>query len=452
VPVDNKDFAPRIGFAYRPDGFAEKFVVRGGYGLFYDTYNRYYDGTQFDKDIIYSETAASYTPPTGNETQSTAVVRNLWAPPTSADATFALPSYQFGYNQVNWPGNHNPYNQQWNFDTEYSLTQTLLLDVGYVGGHGVRQPAYNIIGAAAPPAVAGDVCNNLADRSLATGTNAYCLTDANFQPIDTREPYPNMPPYLYANENGYGTSYNALQVQLIERSLHGLVYHLNYTFSKTMDTTSGINNIYGEPDLIQDNRNPGAMYGLAASNEKHRFVATYSYEVPHHIFHSALLNAVSGGWTTSGVYQLASGFPFSISGSESADQEGIYYASRFLANSTYQSTHGFKRTLSEYFDTSKYSNPELGTYGNTNKSPETTPYFTNWDSSFGKTTHIGERQSVLFRAEYFNLGSTWHSNTNLIFPQGSVSSGTFGSLINPSYGNVSLFNPHTLQLTAQYTF
>ena len=158
------------------------------------------------------------------------------------------------------------------------------------------------------PKVAGDPCNSLADASLATGTNAFCATDPNFQPIDTRTPYKNMPPYLYANQNGFGTSYNALQAQLIERASHGLTLHLNYTYSKTMDVTSAINLVNGEPALIQDNNNPGGMYGLAASNEKHRVVATYAYEVPHHAFHQAWLSALAGGWTTSGVYQLAGGF------------------------------------------------------------------------------------------------------------------------------------------------
>lgn len=426
-------------------------MVRGGFGIFYDLYNRYYDGTQFDKDGIYNEAAAVYTPVTGQETQSSAVVRNLWASPTTADQSFSAVNYQFPYNQVNWPGNKNPYNEQWSLDTQYSLAKSLLLDIGYVGGHGVRQSAYRIIGAASRPSVAGDPCNSLADTSLATGTLAYCLSDPNFQPVDTREPYPNMPPYLYANENGYGTSYNALQVQLIERAFHGLTYHLNYTFSKTMDETSAINNIDGEPALIQDSMNPSAQYGLAASDQKHRLVATYAYEVPN-FFHSGLLNAVTSGWTASGVYSLASGFPFAVYGSESADQEALDYGGRFLANSTYQKTPGFKSTLSHYFDTAKYSNPELGTYGNTNKSPEVGPFQENWDASFGKTTHFLDTMSLLFRAEYFNLGGSWHSAPYNYCCNTTVSSGSFGTIVNPTYGNVSLFNPHVLQLTAQYSF
>jgi hypothetical protein len=449
VPIDNKDFAPRVGFSFRPP-MSEKFVIRGGFGMFYGLYNRYYDGTQYDKDSLYNEAAASYPSPSGTESQSTAVVSNLWSPPVNSDQLFATPGWEFPFNQVNWPTNHNPYDEQWSLDTEYSLTPTLLLDIGYVGDHGLRQPSQDILGVATPPTVAGDPCNSTVDISLASSA---CLSDPNFQPIDTREPYPNMPPYLYGNNNGFQSTYNGLQVQLIQRAMHGLTYHVNYTYSKTMDLTSGINLIDGEPGLIQDPHHPYQEYGLSASDQTQRLVATYAYEVPRDLFRVHGLNWLLSGWSTSGVYQLASGFPFSIAGGESADQMGEYYASRIQANSTYQNAAGFSKTLGENFDVSKYSTPPLGRYGNTNKSPERTPYFTNLDASFGKTTHIAERQALLIRAEVFNLGSTWHNNNNnLLFPDATVTDSNFGSLINASYGSVSLWNPRTLQLTAQYSF
>jgi hypothetical protein len=451
VPIDKKDFAPRIGFAYRPS-FTNKFVLRGGYGIFYGTYNRYYDGTQFDKNTIYDEAAAPYNATTGSETQSTAVLKNLWAPPISSAQSFSLPSYQFPYNQINWPGNHSPYDQQWSLDTEYSLNETLMLDVGYVGDVGRRQPSQDIIGAGTPPTVANDPCNSLADASLATGTNANCLKDPNFQPIDTRIPYKNMPPYFYANINGFSSSYNALQVQLIQRTRNGVTFHANYTWSKTMDLTSGINNIYGEPNLIQNPHDPYQMYGYAASDQTHRFVLTFLYEVPEHLVHIPHTDWLFSGWTASGVYQLASGFPFSIPAGEPQDQMGLFYAGRILANSTFQKTPGFKKTLRNYFDTSKYSTPPLGRYGNTNKSPERGPYFTNLDAAFGKTTHFGGSRSLITRAEFFNLGSTWHSSVGKLFPDSTVTDSTFGTLITPIYGNLSLWNPRLLQLTAQFNF
>jgi hypothetical protein len=447
VPIDNKDFAPRLGFSFQA---MPKLVIRGGYGIFYGLYNRYYDGTQFDKDSLYNLSAAVYPSPTGTETQSTAVLRNLWSAPISADALFESPGWEFPYNQANWPGNHNPYDEQWMFDTEYALRATLMLDVGYVGDHGLRQPSQDIIGAGLPPRVAGDPCNSTVDISQAS---AACLADPNMQPIDTREPWPNMPPYFYANINGFQSTYNGLQAQLIERGWRGLTYHLNYTYSKTMDVTSGINNIYGEPSLIQDPQNPYQEYGLAASDETHRVVATYTYAVPQ-FFHRRAMNWLTAGWTTNGIYQVGSGLPFNIGANVSADQMGEYYTGRFNANSTFQNSANFHKTLTESFDISKYSNPELGRYGNTNKSPERTPYLENFDVNFGKNTDFGEGRALLIRADFFNLGGTWHSPyVGEVFPSSNVSAGNFGSVIpNQQLGNISLWNQHYLQLTGQINF
>lgn len=455
VDIDNKDFGPHVGFSYQA---MPKLVLRGGFGIFYGLYNRYYDGTQYDKDTIYDETAAPYPAPSGTETASTAVLSNLWSPPISADQLFVTPGWEFPFNQTNWPHNHNPYDEQWMLDTEYSITPTLMIDLGYVGDHGLRQPSQDIIGAAAPPRVANDSCNSLVDISQATGGDAYCLSDPNFQPMDTREPWPNMPPYFYANINGFQSSYNALQAQFIERAWRGLTYHVNYTYSKTMDVTSGVNNLYGEPSLIQDPHHPYQEYGLAASDETHRLVATYTYAVPQ-FFHTRALNWIASGWTSNGIFQLGSGLPFSIGAGEPADQMGEYYTGRYNADSTFHGRAGFKSTLNEYFDTSKYSTPPLGRYGNTNKSPERTPYIENFDANFGKNTNFNETTSLLLRVDYFNMFGSWHSpigpqgTTGLMFPSATVTNSNFGSLLqNEQVGNVSLWNPHTLQLTGQFTF
>jgi hypothetical protein len=179
--------------------------------------------------------------------------------------------------------------------------------------------------------------------------------------------------------------------------------------------------------------------------------------VPDHLFSSHLLNRVVSGWTTSGIYQLGSGLPFNISSPET-DQMGEIYGSRINANSTFHDSPGFKRTLSEYFDVTKYSSPLLGRYGNTNKSPERTPYIQNFDANFGKNTHIAESMNLLIRLDVFNLGGTWHSpysptgQNGSMFPQGNLTASNFGELINTNYGNVSLWNPHVLQLTGQITF
>jgi hypothetical protein len=191
-------------------------------------------------------------------------------------------------------------------------------------------------------------------------------------------------------------------------------------------------------------------------------VATYTYELPAgqgHALNVRGLNWLIGGWNTSGIYQIASGFPFVVIGGVSNDQTSGNggWAGRIRADYTGQHVAGFHRSLSEYFDTTQYAQPQLGRYGNVRRGSERTPYFTNFDASFGKTFSITERQKLLYRAEIFNLGSTWHSSTSAgtgLFPDNNVADSTFGSLLhnNPQIGNANLFNPRIIQMGLQYTF
>lgn len=457
VHLDKKDFAPRIGFSYRPPTL-DKLVIRGGYGLFYDTYNRFYDGTQFDENSLYTLNPAPINSGTGAESASPIQLSGLWQAPLTAVQAFSLPSYEGPFGQVYWPGNHNPYNQQWSLGYQYAIKENLLLDMNYVGSHGVHEATQLLINVAFLPKTAGDSCNNLLDASQANSSNG-CATDPNFQPVDSRQQWSNLPPTLYANANLFSSSYNSLQVQLIQRPVRGFSYHLNYTYSKSMDETSGINNIDGEDNLLQDPHHPNLSYGLSASDQTHRVVATYDYQVPSgigHFLNVPRLNWLLGGWTTSGIYQIASGFPFAVYGGVQEDQTtGNNWPGRYLANSTFQKSAGFKSSNTKWFDTSKYSTPELGTYGNSGKAPERTPFFTNFDASLGKVFKITETQQVKFRAEMFNVGATWHSSAQLLEPDSTVTDSNFGSLLtstNSAIGVVNHFSPHTIQLGLQYNF
>jgi hypothetical protein len=141
VPIDKKDFAPHIGLAWRP--FAtDRFVVRAGCGIFYDTYMRYYNLVQnFDNNQLQTEFANNtYSSGTGFESVSPEPSLNqLWLPTISSAQFFSTtqPWNSPGFsspilNQVNWPQNHNPYNQQWTLDTQFAVRPDLLPDIGRV--------------------------------------------------------------------------------------------------------------------------------------------------------------------------------------------------------------------------------------------------------------------------------------------------------------------------------
>ncbi len=475
VPQDKKDFAPRIGVSWRP--FAtDRFVVRAGYGIFYDSYMRYYDQVQnFDSNSLQNLSPASYPSSTGTGTgYSGPSLDQLWSPPVAGLNVFTFPTWDsndfintnFILNQVPWPKNHNPYNEQWTFDVQYALRPTLLLDIGYVGSHGLRLPTQFPFNAAAPPTVPTDACNFLFDVSQATGSNAACASDPNFQPIDTRVPYPNVPSMMYANANILNANYNSLQVQLRQRFEHGLAYNIAYTHARARDETSGINNVNGNNGFIQDPRNIQADYGPSSFDQPNRLTANGSWELPvgrGKRWSLGPANWVLGGWKASGIYTITSGRVFTAYGYGGGffDEMGVVFTSRYRLNQSGSANSGFTRTPSEWFNTSVFSTAPQGTYGNEIKGSLRGPYYEKLDLSFAKWFSITETQRLQVRFEMFNAGSTWHAGSNVI-PQGNIGASNFGSLVPPqssadavspsTWARDNLWQPHTIQLSAVYSF
>jgi len=494
VPQDKKDFAPRIGISWRP--FAtDRFVVRAGYGIFYDSYMRYYDQVQnYDENSLQNTLPASY--PThsevGNEPQSLGPRLNqLWSPPiqglggqATGPGVFTLPSWDsndfvnidYILNQVNWPKNHNPYNEQWTLDMQFALRPTLLLDVGYVGSHGMRLSTYLPFNAAVPPKVPSDPCNGGAANGNPSPiyfdisqvpAGSPCLTDPDFQPVDTRVPYPNLPSMMYANANVLNSNYNSLQVQLRQRFNHGLTYNIAYTWSRSLDEFSGLNvGGNGGNSFVQDPHNPQADYGPSSFNQPNRLTANGSYELPvgkGKRWSLGPANWVLGGWKASGIYTITSGrsaTPYGYGGG-GFDEMGIeYWNGRYRPNQSGSAETGFTRSKTEWFNTSVFSLAPLGTYGDAGKGELRGPYFEDLDLSFAKAFAITERQRLQVRFEMFNAGSTWHKGA--WFPDTGVTDSNFGSLVpkqgpndavSPAtWARDNLWQGHTIQLSAVYSF
>jgi hypothetical protein len=481
LAIDKKDFAPRIGVAWRPFN-TDRFVVRAGYGIFYDTYMRYYDLVQnFDSNALQTTFAnTNYTSGSGSESNTPEPALNqLWLP-TVTSAQFFSTSQPWNpnvfqspiLNQVDWPSNHNPYNQQWTLDTQYALRPTLLLDIGYVGSHGLREPTYLPFNTAVPPNVPSDACNYLFDISQATGSNASCATDPNFQPIDTRVPFKNLPPNFYANANILGSNYNALQTQLRQRYTNGLTYMVSYTWSRSFDELSSIVNVSGNNGFVQNPFYPSGDYGPASFDQPNRLTGSGSYELPvgkNKHWSLGPANWILGNWKISGITTLTSGRTFTVYGYSGPgyDEMGSPFTSRYRANESGSPTSDFSRSPSEWFNTSVFSAPPPGTYGDFVKGSLRGPFFADVDMGFSKDIPITERHNLEYRLEIFNLGSNWHAKNDFygsnLIPSATVGSCTFGalaSIISPTSGcapdgttpGARLWYPRTLQMSLVYSF
>ncbi len=474
------NFLPRVGFAWRPFS-SDRFVVRGGYGMYDDLYMRFYDGANYASNLLYvfkrnpfyAATAAS-----GAESVSPFALNTLFLPPVTIapNSLDFSPGWQNGGFQSEWPQNKPPYIQQWSLDTQYALTQDLLLDIGYVGSRSRNEPIQYFYNDGTLPLTPdtlsnGAVCNGLVDASQATGKFAGCTaTGSAFQPIDTRIPYPNLGPSslgTYANANVLYSNYHSLQIRIEQRLKYGLSLLANYTWSKALDVNSEIATFSsgsGGSNELQNTHNLRGDYGPADFDQTHRLVLSYVYDFPvgkGKRFSLGPANWILGNWQTSGIVSLASGVPFSIfccTRGQQTDLTGDPFGDRLRADLVSgQNPRGTPQTLTDWFNEAAFTVPALGAFGDSGRNILRAPMIRRGDVSFLKNLLFRERQNLQFRLDIFNIFSSWHSIERL--PVHGIAATNFGALIprpgtsiTAPLGEENLWTPRILQLALRYTF
>lgn len=466
VPTHFRDFSPRVGLAWRPLPHSDRLVLRAGYGLFYGTYMRYYDAGNYSSNILsLLFQSPNYPDATGFEKSSPLALNTLWLPPVTLLPTTIPPPYAFGIS-TEWPDNKDPYDQQWTLDAQYQFSPTVMLDVGYVGGHALNLPYQWHFNEGFLPTVAGDPCNVIQDRSLASPA---CLADPNFQPIDTRVPFANLSSGSFANANILWSNYNALQVRLEKRFSRGLQFNANYTWSRAFDLGSEIAQFGGQSaNFVQDAHNLAGDYGPAAFDQPQRLTLNYLYEDPigkGRRFDLGVANWILGGWQTSGIVTFASGLPFSISCCARAtpiNQSGNIFGNRIRPNLVGNPDAG-TQTILQWFNPAAFAVPEVGRYDDLSRDSLRSTSVHEGDISFMKNFPITERHVIQYRLDIFNVFSSRHAGPH--FPNAVVQSSPAGCTPGPSgtcafgslvplngLGALNFWNPRILQMSLRYNF
>ena len=122
------------------------------------------------------------------------------------------------------------------------------------------------------------------------------------------------------------SNYNALQVSLTKRTSHGVQFDLNYTYSKSIDITSGAarlgfspsDNIGAPGSRLVNAFDPRGNRGVSDFDTTHQINANWIAELPFGRGKRFAANAgraadaIIGGWQLSGLARWTTGFPFTV--------------------------------------------------------------------------------------------------------------------------------------------
>jgi len=387
--TDKNNFAPRIGFAYRP--FATStFVIRGGYGIFFDP----------NTASLYS--AATAGPFVSNESFTNKI--------SGGSALFMFPQgFPSGFGAVGAqsfspidPNLRIAYIQQWNFTIEREVLY-MGVRVSYIGttshqltwGQNINQPRAGLI----------PFSNSL-------------------------RKFPNIQNVNYL-VNGGNSAYNSLHVVAERKTRNGLYYQLGWTWAKDLTDVSGEGDTGSVP---QDSYFRGGDRGNVSYMARHRVVGQLLYTLPFgpgRPFLSGLhgpARVLAEGWTISSILITRSGTWFNptFSGYDVSNTNTVGGRPDRIASGALPPT---QRTIYRWFDASAFVVPgdingdgkpdvAVGRFGNCGVNILDGPGYFELDAGIHKIFTLHERARAVLQFTATNVLN--HPNYNN--PSANISS------------------------------
>jgi outer membrane receptor protein involved in Fe transport len=428
--VDKNNFAPRLGIAW--DVFGDgRMSVRGGYGM---AYERNFGNVTFNV-IQNPPNNATIAFTAGADVPSIDISPNNLGPLSGSGVNKVFSRVSL---RAVDPNIKNAYAHFWSAALERQLSSSTVASLEYSGSAG--RSLYSIANINRPGT--GSVYLN---DPLALGRlNNAGASSINWRGSDGR------------------SNYNAMILSIDSSKLRNLGLRLTarYTYAVSKDNLSntfseGVNGNFNLGYL--DPFNPDLDYGYAENDVRHRFVTSFTYEVPSIKDAKGVVNQIVNGWQITGIFNARTGAPFSVfdctnafsvcsraildgavnfKGHVSQDSVGIAgvgnrYSYIDLSNLT-PGSFVDKLGLAEYGPFPANMSARNAFRG---------PGFWNLDGGVFKNFRITERTSFQFRFEAYNVFN--HAN---LFIRGDEAE------VNTGYVPASFFGRRNVQIAGKLIF
>jgi hypothetical protein len=392
-PLTN--FAPRLSFAWSPEAFHGRTVIRAGAGIFYG------DAQLGDQYSPANNDASRYTM-TQASTPGLAFPFDPFINPNTALA--AAPR--------SMPINHaNQTSQQWGMNIQQALTQNVIFQVGYNG-----QENYHVF-----------------SRTYVNVIN----------PATGKAPFPNLSQDIDVRGEDGVSNFHGIVSTLQVNNWHGFLIRANYMFSHALNDGSAGG---GSGDYPQNVSCRTCEKSNSDYDVTHAFTANFAYQVPFGKSHWY------GGWEWSGITTARTGLPVNVTVSRAASAlpDGNALSAQrpnLVPGVPLYLDYG---TTGLWLNPAAFSVPAPGTWGNLGKNVVRAPGLFQVDTALSKKVRFTERMGLELGFQFFNI----FNHPQLAAPNANVSSSSnFGRITAPiNTSPIGAGTPRRVQVFMRFSF
>jgi trimeric autotransporter adhesin len=382
--------APRVGLAWKPQSAT---TVRTSYGINYSA-------------GVYQSIAQQLAGQPPFAVAGT-VLATLASPAPLQSALVAVPpgvtTNTYGVDPNYRPGRV----QIWNLDVQHDVARIFNVGIGYTGTR---------------------------------GTSLDILRAPNRTPTGLR--IAGVPPFIWESSEG-DSLLNALTVRFRKRLTNGIGAGAAYTLSKSTDDASSIG---GAGSVVaQNDQDLAAERGLSSFDQRHRFAADVTYELPFGAkkrwFTTGAAASIFGDWQVNGSAQLASGTPVTarVLGNISDVNRGTNGTLR--ANYDGAPIAVADPTAGLFFNTAAFTIPAPGTFGTAGRNTIIGPGVTTLNAGLTRNVALGATRSLSIQVLANNLLNT-------------IQFASIDAVVNsPTFGRVTSVRPmRRVQILTRFRF
>jgi hypothetical protein len=324
------------------------------------------------------------------------------------------------------PHARTPYIQEVSLTVEKQLSESTMVQVGYLGAFGKKLDRARLVNNAQPGPGAVQPRRPFQTISFVPGTvlpSDVPIFSMTF-PVSA----------INLLENSASSTYHAGWVLTKRRFSKSLSFLASYTFSKSMTDAPAFRSPAMESEVPQNSFDLRPEWSLAGCDIPHRFAGSLIYKIPLTLRSNRFGGRLKGlkyllaDWQVATIYQAQSGFPFTIGVFGDIANAGallnINPVRATVVPGVSADLPADQRNADRWFNTAAFTLPAASSFGNVGRNTLRGPSLSKADVALQRQIPLGDDKQLEFRAEFFNA----FNHTNLGTPERFVNTPQFGTI------------------------